>query len=89
MTATPQEKAVNKKLVEAYIDPGDRVLDPEKLDASILERMPQPTGWRMLVLPYAGKAKTDGGIVLTKQTTDREALATVVAYVVKKGTTML
>ena len=85
MTASPDKKAVNKKLVEAYIDPGDRVLDPEKLDASILERMPQPTGWRMLVLPYAGKAKTDGGIVLTKQTTDREALATVVAYVVKKG----
>ena len=85
MTASSQEKAVNKKLAEAYIDPSDRVLDPEKLDASILERMPQPTGWRMLVLPYAGKAKTDGGIVLTKQTTDREALATVVAYVVKKG----
>ena len=85
MTASLQEKAVNKKLAEAYIDPSDRVLDPEKLDASILERMPQPTGWRMLVLPYAGKARTDGGIVLTKQTTDREALATVVAYVVKKG----
>ena len=85
MTASLQEKAVNKKLAEAYINPSDRVLDPEKLDASILERMPQPTGWRMLVLPYAGKARTDGGIVLTKQTTDREALATVVAYVVKKG----
>tara|TARA_B100000900_G_C19940602_1_gene457538 strand:- start:4 stop:447 length:444 start_codon:yes stop_codon:yes gene_type:complete len=75
----------NKKVAEAYIDLSDRVLDPEKLDASLLERMPQPTGWRMLVLPYAGKAKTEGGIVLTKQTTDREALATVVAYVVKKG----
>ena len=85
MTASSQEQAVNKKLAEAYIDPNNRVLDPEKLDASILERMPQPTGWRMLVLPYAGKARTDGGIVLTKQTTDREALATVVAYVVKKG----
>ena len=85
MTASSQEKAVNKKLAEAYIDPNNRVLDPEKLDASILERMPQPSGWRMLVLPYAGKARTDGGIVLTKQTTDREALATVVAYVVKKG----
>jgi len=85
MTATPKKNLVNKKVAEAYIDPNDRVLDPEKLDASILERMPQPTGWRMLVLPYAGKAKTDGGIVLTKQTTDREALATVVAYVVKKG----
>ena len=67
MTATPEKNLVNKKVAEAYIDPSDRVLDPEKLDASILERMPQPTGWRMLVLPYAGKAKTDGGIVLTKQ----------------------
>ena len=85
MTEPAQNTEQNKKVAEAYIDLSDRVLDPEKLDASLLERMPQPTGWRMLVLPYAGKAKTEGGIVLTKQTTDREALATVVAYVVKKG----
>jgi len=47
--------------------------------------MPTPTGWRMLVLPYAGQAQTKGGIALTKETMDREALATVVAYVVKMG----
>ena len=74
-----------KKVAEAYVDPDEVVLNPEKLDASILERMPQPTGWRMLVLPYAGKAKTEGGIILTKETKDREALASIVAYVVKKG----
>ena len=85
MTTAADSNVVNKKIVEAYVDPSTLVLDPEKLDKSLLDRMPQPTGWRMLVLPYAGKAKTDGGIVLTKQTTDREALATVVAYVVKKG----
>ena len=85
MTTAADSNLVNKKIVEAYVDPSTLVLDPEKLDKSILDRMPQPTGWRMLVLPYAGKAKIEGGIVLTKQTTDREALATVVAYVVKKG----
>ena len=74
-----------EKVAEAYVDPAERVLDPEKLDASILERMPQPTGWRMLVLPYAGKVKTKGGILLANETVNREALATVVAYVVKKG----
>ena len=73
------------KVAEAYVEPSERVLDPEKFDASILERMPQPTGWRLLVLPYAGKVKTKGGIVLAKETKDREALATVVAYVVKMG----
>jgi co-chaperonin GroES (HSP10) len=74
-----------EKVAEAYVDPENRILDPEKLDASLLERMPQPTGWRMLVLPYAGKVKTKGGILLANETVNREALATVVAYVVKKG----
>jgi co-chaperonin GroES (HSP10) len=77
--------AESKKIADAYIDIEDRILDPELLDKSILDRMPQPTGWRMLVLPYAGKAKTKGGIVLAKETVNREALATVVAYVVKMG----
>ena len=74
-----------KKIADAYIDPTNRVLDPEQLDASILERMPQPTGWRMLVLPYSGKKTSKGGVILTKETVERETLATVVAYVVKMG----
>ena len=77
--------AETKKVADAYIDPDEKILDPELLDKSILDRMPQPTGWRMLVLPYAGKSKTKGGIHLAKETVNREALATVVAYVVKKG----
>ena len=85
MTQVLDKSETTKKVAEAYINPEDRVLDPEKLDASILDRMPQPTGWRILVLPYAGKLRTKGGIVLAKETKDREALATVVAYVVKMG----
>ena len=73
------------ELATAYVDPVDIVLDPEKLEKSALERMPQPTGWRILVLPYRGKGLTKGGIALTKETLDKEQLATVVAYVVKCG----
>ena len=39
------------ELATAYVDPVDIVLDPEKLEKSALERMPQPPGWRILVLP--------------------------------------
>ena len=85
MSKVVDSNVMTKKVAEAYVDIEDRVLDPEKLDASILDRMPQPTGWRMLVLPYAGKVKTKGGILLANETVNREALATVVAYVVKKG----
>ena len=69
----------------AYVDPDQVVLDPTLLEKSALERMPNPVGWRMLVLPYSGEKKSKGGIVLTKSTIDREALATVIAYVVKMG----
>jgi co-chaperonin GroES (HSP10) len=49
------------------------------------ERLPQPTGWRLLVMPYQGKATTDGGIVLPDEVVRREQLATVVAYVLRVG----
>ena len=72
-------------LKDAYIPEEAKVLDPTVLEKSLVERMPTPSGWRLLVLPYKGKGKTDAGILLTKQTTDREGLATVAAYVLKVG----
>jgi co-chaperonin GroES (HSP10) len=69
----------------AYIKEADRVLDPGRLELTLNERLPQPTGWRLLVMPYMGKATTDGGIHIPDATRDREALATVVAYVLKIG----
>ncbi|MBO55532.1 MAG: hypothetical protein CL886_07710 [Dehalococcoidia bacterium] len=72
-------------LTDAYIPEESKILDPSILDKTLIERMPNPVGWRLLVLPYKGKGKTDAGILLTKQTTDRESLATVVSYVLKVG----
>ena len=78
-----KEDTIN--LDKAFVEEDNRVLDPTLLDKSVLERMPQPTGWRLLVLPYKGKGVTEGGIKLVKETIDRETLATVVAYVVAVG----
>jgi len=69
----------------AYVKESARVLDPTLLEKSFVDRMPQPTGWRILILPYKGKAVTEGGIHLVQSTVDRESLATVVGYVVKMG----
>ena len=49
-------------LDKAFVEEDKRVLDPSLLDKSVLERMPQPTGWRLLVLPYRGKGVSEGGI---------------------------
>ena len=80
-SAAKEPAAVNS----AYVSPTDRVLDPTLLEKSLLDRLPQPTGWRVLVMPYQGKAKTDGGLILPDQVREREALATVVCYVLKLG----
>ena len=69
----------------AFVNPEDRVLDPTLMSKSLVERMPNPSGWRMLILPYKGRGVSKGGITLVKDTVDREALASVVAYVVKMG----
>ena len=81
----PDTVAKHPSLKDAYTEPENVVLDPSLLDKSLLERMPDPVGWRLLVLPYAGKGVTDGGIVLTQQTVERENLATMVGYVLKLG----
>ena len=72
-------------LQDAYVNLEDKILDPTKIDLSMLERMPTPTGWRLLLLPYRGKGKTEGGILLPDAVIDRESLATVCGFVLKLG----
>jgi co-chaperonin GroES (HSP10) len=69
----------------AYVNAADRVLDPALLDTSLMERLPQPTGWRLLVMPYQGTTKTQGGLHIPDEIRSREAVATVVAYVLALG----
>ena len=76
---------VAKGLADLYVTPEERVLDPTKLDKSLLERMPGPTGWRVMILPYRGKNQTAGGVLLPDQVVDSSQLATVVGYVLKMG----
>ena len=61
------------------------VLDPSEVTDSLLERMPNPTGWRILVLPYRGKAMTEGGLHIPTQVLDDTQIQTVVGYVLKLG----
>ena len=72
-------------IAEAYKEPTEKVLDPEAIGESLLERMPAPTGWRILVLPYRGKGKTDGGIYLPDAVVQEQTVSTQVGYVLKVG----
>ena len=80
----PTPKAISKAF-DNKEEANENSKDPSKLDVSVLERLPQPTGYRILVIPYYLSEKTKGGIIIPDATRDRESFATVVAYVVKLG----
>jgi Co-chaperonin GroES (HSP10) len=77
--------AINKKpnLADVYVEKPR--LNPEAIGASLLERMPQPTGWRILILPYQGNGKTAGGIFLPTEVQEKSQISTQVGYVLKVG----
>ena len=43
-----------KKVEEIYGTRESKYLDPDNIDGDIAEKLPRPTGWRILILPYLG-----------------------------------
>jgi co-chaperonin GroES (HSP10) len=72
-------------LAEAYVDVTDKALNPDAIGETLLERMPDPTGWRLLILPYRGKGKTEGGVYLPNKVVEEQTVSTQVGYVLKVG----
>ena len=50
-----------------------------------LEKLPNPTGWRILIMPFQVKEETKGGIIIAQETLDRARAAVQVGYVLKMG----
>ena len=48
-------------------------------------KLPKPTGWRLLVLPYKMKETTKGGLVLAETTLERQQVASQVGLVMAMG----
>ena len=50
-----------------------------------MERVPQATGWRMVILPYKGVEKTKGGLLLTDKAIEEQQLTTNVVLILSMG----
>ena len=88
MTALEKKWAEEKEAQGPVLDDAydsDGSLDVQKLEESVVDRIPQPTGWRVVILPYRGAEKSKGGIVIAEQTRQREQVATVCGYVLAVG----
>jgi co-chaperonin GroES (HSP10) len=85
MTALQKKWAEERAAQQEVEVKEEESLRPENMDQSVIDRIPKPTGWRIVVLPFRPPKKTKSGIVLAEQVVDRQNLATVCGYVVAVG----
>ena len=79
LTSTAKILTPNKELVGLKKSKEQKEVTNEKA------KLPQPTGWRMLVLPFRMKEKTDGGIIMGTETIDRQQVASQCGNVLAMG----
>ena len=62
--------------------------DPKKVEKDLTSetaKLPKPTGWRLLVLPFKMKEKTKGGILITDDVIERSQVASTCGLVLDVG----
>ena len=71
-------------LEEKYQSTQTKRLDQDNIQ-SVVDQLPEPSGWRMLVLPFTPKEKSKGGIIFSQESLDKARIATNCGYVLKMG----
>ena len=59
-------------------------LNPENIQEQV-SQLPEPSGWRLLVLPFTPREKTKGGILIAQESLEKLRIATNCGYVLKMG----
>ena len=81
-----KEKLANEKTQKVEVkDEEEQTLAPEELKESVREKLPKPTGYRILVLPFKHVDKSKGGILLPDAIIEKESVASTCAYVIELG----
>jgi len=76
---TPKIHLPNKDLVGIKPSKKEKDLTDESA------KLPHPTGWRILVLPFKQKDKTKGGILMTESTIEKSQVASTCGLVLETG----
>ena len=69
---------------EAKEEPHAKRLDPDSIK-EMISQLPEPSGYRLLLLPFTPREKTKGGILFSQEQLDKARIATTCGYVLKMG----
>ena len=74
-----------EKEQSSILTPNNDLIGVKKSEKKEEPKLPRPTGWRMLVLPFKMKDKTKGGVILAEDTLERQQVASQVGLVMAMG----
>ena len=76
-----------KKEQSSILTPNNNIIGVKKSEKKEEKepKLPQPTGWRMIVLPFKMKEKTKGGLVLAETTLEKQQVASQCGLVLAMG----
>jgi co-chaperonin GroES (HSP10) len=76
--SSPKIELTNTPLV------GVKKSEPKK-EKDVTSLLPQPTGWRILVLPFKMDEKTKGGVIMNESTLEKQQVGSQVGNVLAMG----
>ena len=74
-----------KKEQSSILTPNNDLIGVKKSEKKEEAKIPKPTGWRLLVLPFKMKEKTKGGLVLAESTLEKQQVASQCCLVLAMG----
>ena len=79
LNQNPKIITPNKELI------GVKKSEPKKEVTKDSTKLPQPTGWRIIVLPFKMDEKTQGGVLITESALERQQVASQCGLVLAMG----
>jgi chaperonin GroES len=84
-----EQSSTSNKTVKIHLPNKDLVglkkTEEQKEITKEKTKLPRPTGWRILVLPFKMGEKTKGGVLLGQETLDRQQVASQCGNVIAMG----
>ena len=85
-TSSDSDQKNKPALLDKYANDHQKEVDGyERLKTKESNKLPKPTGWRMVVLPFKMPEKTKGGLYLGQDTLERQQVGSTCGLVLAMG----
>ena len=84
-TEVPKHKNALEEKYQKEASEEKEPLNPDNIGTDTVEELPNPSGWRLLVLPFKMNEKTKGGVLLQQETIERQQVGSQCGNVLAMG----